>query len=86
MDKVFWVLSSRHYTEEEFLRSEHRYRNRIEYNQDNDLLISYNVKNPFNMIPWILQYGSDIEVLEPEYLRHKITKDLYEVMRVYKEW
>jgi len=39
------------------------------------VIVSFAVKSPFNMMPWLLQFGASVEVVEPENLRTKIREE-----------
>jgi len=50
---------------------------------EDSVIVSFTVKNLFNMMPWLLQFGSLVEVLEPEGLRERMWEEGERVMRVY---
>ena len=50
---------------------------------DKEVILSFEVKNPFNMMSWILQFGSAAEVLEPESLREKIKIEINSIKALY---
>jgi len=55
----------------------------IEEEHDDYIIIFFEVKNPFNMIPWILKHGSLVTVIEPEELRIKIKEEANKIMALY---
>ena len=48
-----------------------------------DVIVSFEVKDPFNMIGWILQFGYGVEVLEPGSLRERIKEELNSMKDLY---
>ncbi len=52
-------------------------------NYGEDVMVSFKVKNPFNMISWILQFGSQAEIVEPESLRDKIRIEIDRIKTLY---
>ena len=52
------------------------------YNRD-ELFVSYEVKNPFKMLPWILSFGGDAEIIEPEFLREKLKREFLKLRERY---
>lgn len=50
---------------------------------DKEVIVSFTVKNPGNMVNWILQFGSSAEVLEPESLREEIKKEITSLKALY---
>ena len=50
---------------------------------DKGTTVSFTVKNPFNMMNWILQFGSSAEVLEPESLREQIKREINSIKALY---
>jgi predicted DNA-binding transcriptional regulator YafY len=36
---------------------------------ESDMVLRYSVSDPVEMLPWLLSWGADAEVLEPEALR-----------------
>jgi len=41
------------------------------------------VKNPRNMVEWIMQFGSSVEVLEPEVLKENIREEIGKMQAIY---
>lgn len=54
-------------------------------NYGEDTIVSFKVKNPFNMISWILQFGSQAEIIEPESLRARITEEVDKIRSLYSK-
>jgi len=54
----------------------------ITENNGEDMVLSFNVRNPYNMIPWILKFGGNAQVLEPEILRDRL-RDEVDKLRLY---
>ena len=48
-----------------------------------DVIIFFKVKNPFNMLSWILQFGSQAEVIEPKNLRERIKAEVDAIRNLY---
>ena len=44
--------------------------------KDGDFTMEVHLKNTDEFIPWVLQFGSDAKVLEPEILRDRVRKEL----------
>jgi predicted DNA-binding transcriptional regulator YafY len=63
-------------------RTEHWSQN-TEDDQGSYIIVSFKVKNPFNMIPWILKHGCLVAVVEPEDLRVKIKEEVSKIMMLY---
>ncbi|MEQ8223076.1 MAG: WYL domain-containing protein [Candidatus Eremiobacterota bacterium] len=63
-------------------RQEHRSQ-KIEEEQKDYIIVSFEVKKPFNMVSWILKYGSHVTVLEPEELRERIKDEVSKIMTLY---
>ena len=49
------------------------------------IIVSYKIKNPTNILPWILQFGSKAEVIEPEELRKKLQKESNNIVKIYNK-
>ena len=47
-----------------------------EEDRGDDFILSFNVRNPYNMLPWIIKFGGNTQVIEPEILKNKIKKEL----------
>jgi predicted DNA-binding transcriptional regulator YafY len=63
-------------------RREH-WSQKIEEEHDSYIIVSFEVKNPVNMIPWILKHGSNVSVIEPENLRMEIKEEAGKIMMLY---
>ena len=47
------------------------------------VIVSFKIKKPENMIPWLLQYGANAEVLEPDKLRKKMKFEIQQLNKLY---
>ena len=49
---------------------------KIKTNDDDSIDVAYSVKNPSNMIPFILSLGKEVGILEPESLRAAVAEEV----------
>ena len=49
-----------------------------------DFVVSFEVKNPCNMVRWILEFGGGAEVLEPEVLRERMREEIGRIGKLYE--
>lgn len=50
---------------------------------DGNVVLSVNVSDPMEMLPWVLGFGGEAEVLEPQTLRKAIASQAAEVVEKY---
>lgn len=56
----------------------------IEDLDDGGCILTMNISSTLEMTPWIRGWGPDVEVLEPETLRHEFKKWAVEMARIYR--
>jgi len=57
----------------------------IELREDGRLLWRALIDEPREMMPWVRGWGSDVEVLEPEWMREEISQEVLNLVKIYHE-
>ncbi len=50
---------------------------------DGSIIWEGEVSEPQEMMPWILGWGADVEVVEPQHIRQQVIDDVLDMMRIY---
>lgn len=58
----------------------------IENNEDGSIILSMETSGWWDVIRWVLSYGSEAAILEPEELKNKILTELNSTQRLYSEF
>lgn len=56
----------------------------VEIQEDERLLWRALIDEPREMLPWVRGWGSDVEVLEPRWMRDEIGQEVLELARIYQ--
>lgn len=50
--------------------------------EESDGVLRYAVADPFEMVPWLLSWGSSAEVLEPTALRQRVRAEAQKLLKI----
>lgn len=56
---------------------------KLEYQEDDFLIWSAKISEPKEMRPWIRGWGSDVEIIKPNYLRIEMEEEIIRMMNIY---
>ena len=51
--------------------------------EDGEWLFRVEVADPEEMVPWILQFGAGVEVVEPDWLRERVQQEAHALLERY---
>lgn len=58
---------------------------KIEWISDDEYMLSVNLRGEYSIMQFVLQLGSDCEVVEPEDLRNKVFQEINKMSRIYSK-
>lgn len=70
----------------DFIKDNIRYDNReIEENKDGNIVLKFSVADFEDVKEWIMGFGAEVEVVEPQSLRDQILNDIEMMLKIYKK-